>query len=413
MLYKLLLLGGVLYFTIISTIFSFNSPSIKNTLHNYVQFLSSPALQGRMTGSFGEKIATQYVATQFQQFGLEPAGDHDTFFQEFKVSSTFTPGKKIHSGRNVLAKLIIDPHNTQFIVVGAHIDHLGQTKNNIYPGADDNASGVACILESAAQLKILQRQGKLHGNKNILFAAWSGEEIGILGSSHFVKQYIITHQSLRPTIDVALNLDMVGHLQKSLILQGVGSSTDWPQLIKHLQANDATITPQEDPYLPTDSTAFYLQGVPVLNFFTGAHINYHSMNDTADTLNYVGLKTISELLVNTILTLEQHASLLHFQNSTHQHTKMGRDFKIYLGTIPDYARSEVSGVALSGVTKNSPAELAGLQQNDIIIALADKKIHDIYDYSFVLNQLAVGKPVKMIVWREKTKMTLTVIPSYR
>jgi hypothetical protein len=333
--------------------------------------------------------------------------------------------KNIKQGRNVLAKLTINPNTTKMLIIGAHADHLGRgqlgssrSRNNehemIHPGADDNASGVAALLEIAANLRTQKAQGKLNGNKNILFAAWSGEELGILGSTYFINNFRHEQKSLHSIIEAMINLDMIGHLREKLVIQGLGSSMEWLTIIKSVnEQHQQFLITQNDPYLPTDSTAFYLQGIPILNFFTGAHDDYHSPRDRPETLNYQGIKTISQFLINLIVIIEKKPQSISYQlvNRTSHAVKQG--FKVYLGTIPDYTSTEITGLKLSGVTKNSPAELAGLKQGDIIIELAQQKINDIYDYTYILNSLMVGEPTKLVVLRNQTRLKLSIIAKYK
>jgi len=401
----------------------------QKNLRAHVNFLCSKKLEGRQTGSRGEKLATEYIAKQFHDLGLEPAGDNGSYFQEFSFTGNALFRKKnrlliIQHGRNVLAKLNVTAKPSPIIILSAHVDHLGRGKligsrareneiGLIHVGADDNASGVASMLEIAAKLSTLKSQGKLTGKNDILFAAWSGEELGILGSSYFIKNHIKT-KSLQPNINAMINLDMVGHLRKYLVLQGIGSSQDWPRLIK--QTNSTHVLPlltQNDTYLPTDTTAFYLHHIPTLNFFTGAHEDYHTPRDTPDKLNYNGIKTISEFLTDLILVMENKSNAISFHEAQPSKHDVKRKYKIYLGTIPDYASAMVSGVKLAGVANHSPAELAGLKQDDVIIELAGKKINDIYDYTDVINGLRVGKRVKVIVLRENSKIDLNITARYR
>jgi hypothetical protein len=339
-----------------------------------------------------------------------------------KLSGQINIKKIIQHGRNVLAKLEVSPEGKGLIVVGAHVDHLGHGSPSnsransdqtgmIHPGADDNASGVASVLEVAAALSAMKSQGKLTGTKDILFAAWSGEELGLLGSSHFIASYKNTRKN---RIDAAINLDMVGHLRKYLVIQGLGSSTQWHGLIEPLAKNHPfSIISQKDPYLPTDSTSFYVQGIPGLNLFTGAHDNYHTPRDTPETLNYQGIKDVSEFVTDLVLALEKKPDLMSFHQVPKSKLISENDLKIYLGTIPNYASAEVSGVALSGVTKNSPAEQAGLKQNDVIISLAGITIHDIYDYTFIIDSLHVGEPVPLLVLRGGKTIELSIRAQYR
>lgn len=409
--------------------------NIKN-IQTHVAYLTSDVLEGRLTGSVGEKLAAEYIAVLFHNLGLEPAGDNGTYFQDFnftydslpllskgKITGHTEKRQQLHRGRNVLAKLSLGNSPQPLIIVGAHLDHLGRgkisgsrsrdkEKDMIHPGADDNASGVASVLEIAAKLSYLKAQGNLHGNKDILFAAWSGEEIGILGSSHYINSLV--NKSLRSTIDAALNLDMVGHLKENLIIQGFGSSADWPNIINQVKnEHSIKLTSQNDPYLPTDSTSFYIHGVPTLNFFTGAHDEYHTPRDTKDILNYEGIKNISELLVNLIIAIENKKNPINFKEVQQSHNKPNRQLKLYLGTIPDYASSDILGVKISGVAKSSPAQLAGLKLNDVIVELAGKSIQNIYDYTSVLNSLHVGKAVKLVVLRQDRKVTLSITARYR
>jgi hypothetical protein len=414
-----LFIGLYVFFTCSSQAISIPSTYEITTrvLQKHVAYLSSDALEGRLTGTRGEKLSTEYVANAFLQLGLEPAGDKGTFFQ------TFDFGTK-QQGRNVLAKLRVSPNNTGMIIIGAHVDHLGRGKvgsrdtviGRIHPGADDNASGVASMLEVAAQLKYQKEHGQLQGNKDILFAAWSGEELGILGSSHFVMHFIKTakNKALRPAINEVINLDMVGHLRDYLVLQGIGSSSDWLKIIKRIQGNHSVkLITKNDPYLPTDTTAFYLQGVPTINFFTGAHDNYHTSRDKPELLNYEGIKTISDFLVDLVHSFEARVTPITYREVQKSGGNAEQGFTIYLGTIPDYASTDVSGVKLSGVAKNSPAEQGGIKSGDIIIEVDKKRIHDIYEYTSALNALRVGEPTQVVVLRAKMKIALTVVAQHR
>lgn len=341
--------------------------------------------------------------------------------QHMTLSGQTDLKKIIRHGRNVIGKLNVGENNQPLIIIGAHIDHLGHGEltgsrasgneiGRIHPGADDNASGVASLLEAATALSHLQTSGKLPGNKSILFAAWSGEELGVLGSAHFVAH--IGQPRLQQTIlDAAINLDMVGHLRKKLILQGIGSSPDWRPLIKKIHPSLPLVL-QRDPYLPTDSLSFYLKGVPSVNIFTGAHDNYHTPRDTPDTLNYRGIKKVSDFLVDLVYALETTPKLT-YQTIPKPREQPEQEFKIYLGTIPDYTSSDLIGVKLSGIAKNSPAAIAGMKQGDVIIQLAGQPIHDIYDYTFVLNSLTVGKATRLMVRRGRATIPLHIFARYR
>jgi len=381
-------------------------PITKKSLENHVIFLTSKNLEGRLTGSNGEKKATDYVAHLFQEWGLLPGGDQGTFFQAF--------GK----GRNVVGKLkIISYDDAPLIVVGAHVDHLGRGESkekHIYPGADDNASGVASVLEAAAFLSHLNAQGKLQGNKNILFVIWSGEELGLLGSTYFTKHFIPTNgKSFHSAIVTYVNLDMVGRFKKNLVIQGIDSSPQWKEIIaKANKKINLPLITQRDPYLPTDSLSFYLQGVPAINFFTGAHLDYHAPSDEWYKLNFDSMKNITEFLVSVILTIESEKNTIDYQTIKKTEHFGQRHFKVYLGTIPDYTFDAI-GVKLAGVIKNSPADIAGLKADDVIIQFEKQPIHDLYDYSNCLHSIRANKRISLVVLRGHKKVVLSVVPLSR
>lgn len=331
------------------------------------------------------------------------------------------------TGHNVLARLKIKAKNAQTIVLSAHLDHLGRGTMNgsrgseneramIHNGADDNASGVAVVLETAMALSQLNAKQPIHGNKDILFALWSGEELGLLGSSSFMQKYqaTIKNDVPGPPIIANINMDMIGRLQDKLVIQGIASSTAWLKLIhKIIPENILPLITQDDPYLPTDSTSFYLQGIPAINLFTGAHDEYHTTRDKADTLNYPGLNKISHFVIKFILALESYKQPIDYQQRSKPHNIHGRGFRVYLGTIPDYSNSNASGMKLAGVRLDSPAHQAGLKQNDVIVRLAGKKIHDIYDYTFVMGSLVIGDTVDVVVVRDQKELSLKITAKSR
>ena len=347
----------------------------------------------------------------------------------FTLSGEISLKRETRQGRNVLARLAGDPASKYVVVVGAHVDHLGQGNHSsslahtikedaIHHGADDNASGTAIMLALA---KVFSDEKKEHFKafqNDIIFAAWSGEEIGILGSQHFVNTLTHSKDSRTMTdgkkIIAYINMDMVGRLREKLVLQGIGSSSVWKSLIQ--KANIKTKLPlslQSDPYLPTDATSFYLKGIPVINAFTGAHEDYHAPTDTPDKINYSGLNRITHLLKNTMHPLAQTQKLPDYIARKAKKRKGGRGLRIYLGTIPDYAASEVEGLKISGTSSESPAAEAGLVKGDIIVELAGKKINDIYDYMHALNALKAKKTVDIKVKRQNKIRTLKITPQMR
>ena len=318
---------------------------------------------------------------------------------------------------------IIPPHGTdEYVMVGAHYDHLGRgetggfarkdEEGKIHSGADDNASGTAALLELAhhtANQIANSSQQHAQPRRGVIFAAWSGEEMGLMGSASFAKDALIPHTN----IVAYLNFDMIGRLRDNkLMLQGVGSSSVWKKLIeKRNVVSGFNLTLQSDPYLPTDTTSFYPKGIPVLAFFTGSHDEYHRPADKADTINYEGLERVTrfaQLILRDLISAKQRPDYIKV---TKQDKGGNRDgLRAYLGTIPDYAGGDIKGVKISGTRAGAPAAKAGMKGEDIIVQFNGQKIENIYDYTYAIDAVKIGKPVKVVVERGKKKVTLTITP---
>ncbi|MEW6159781.1 MAG: M28 family peptidase [Verrucomicrobiota bacterium] len=327
------------------------------------------------------------------------------------------------SDRNVLAYLPAARGDrvAEHLLVGAHYDHLGYGETGamkhsgeetaIHNGADDNASGVAAVLELAAALAAEQKRNSSAFQRAIVFAFWSGEELGLIGSSHYVEHPVWPLSNLV----ACLNFDMVGRLQENkLNLQGTASSTLWRRLAeKRNVAAGFNLVLQDDPYLPTDVTAFYPKQIPVLNFFTGSHADYHRPTDDADRIQYEGLERIARFAQGILLDLTSAPARPDYVK-VDQSTKGGsRDsLRAYLGTIPDYT-TETKGVKLSGVRGGSPAEKSGIKAGDVIIEFAGQKIANIYDYTYALDAARIGQPVEIAILRDGNRVVVTVTPEAR
>ncbi len=233
-------------------------------------------------------------------------------------------------------------------MIGAHYDHLGfgeeggsrehsDEKGKVHNGADDNASGVATVLELA------QHYAKGAGEKKrgLIFALWSGEEMGLLGSSYFAEHPPVPLSN----IVAYINFDMVGRLRTNkLTLQGIGSSSSWAKMIERRNvAAGFDLTLMDDPFLPSDTTAFYPKGIPVLAFFTGSHDDYHRPSDDISKLDYTGIERIARfaaLLTDDLVKADVRPAYVKVERSN---APGGRDsLRAYLGTMPDYA-TEVKG----------------------------------------------------------------------
>jgi len=304
-----------------------------------------------------------------------------------------------------------------WLLIGAHFDHLGtgdrgnslagkDEKGQIHFGADDNASGVAAVLDMARRLSKVPRP------VNLALAFWSGEELGLLGSTRFIESEVLDPESIRAYI----NFDMVGRMSDGkLNLQSIGSSPDWPRLIERTNVvAGLDLTLQDDPYLPTDSTAFYQAGIPAIHFFTGSHENYHKPTDTADKINYEGLEevvTFATLMTRKISRLD--APLAYAEVERKRESGTDRDtVRAYTGTIPNYTE-EIEGLLLSGVVGGGPADQAGLQKGDVIVKFGDREIANIYDYTFALDVAKVDEPLEVVYLRDGKRQVTTLTPTSR
>lgn len=353
------------------------------------------------------------------------------------LSTTIDIKQEKRVGRNVLGRLVSnDPEASKqpAIILGAHIDHLGHgesqgslardnEKNAIHYGADDNASGTAAMMEIAQYLVAQKKAGKLKMKRDIIFAAWSGEELGLIGSSYYVNQATKPKnphahskgESLNTQLAACLNLDMVGRLKKNLVLQGIGSSSVWAGEIERRNVPvGLPIVTQKDTYLATDATSFYLRGVPILSAFTGAHEDYHSPRDTVDKINFEGTQKISRLMAliaRGLITRDEAPDYVKVDPPKNKGSRGG--LRAYLGTVPDYAQGDIVGVKLSGVAQKGPAAKAGIKSGDVIVKLGGKDIKNIYDYTYVIGDVKIGEEIEIEVLRDGKRVKMKITPGSR
>ncbi|QLY27178.1 M28 family peptidase [Bdellovibrio sp. KM01] len=323
-------------------------------------------------------------------------------------------------GTNVIAEIPAKGATTS-VLIGAHGDHLGlgmagsslakkEEAGLPHGGADDNASGVAGVLELAHSYAGLQKTSPGKLKKNLIFAVWSGEELGNLGSTHFTKTL------LGKKIEAYLNMDMVGRLRDRLFIQGLGSGDTWSAIAERVEAQTRLpLVAQEDPYLPTDSLALYMAGIPTAHFFTGAHSEYHTPRDTMDLINFEGLVKVLGVVkgFSDQIVMTSKPSVRYVKVASSQNNMEGRSFRVYVGTIPDYTQEGTKGVLLSGVSKDSPAEKAGLLEKDILIEFDNTKIDNIYDYVYALQAVKPNKETSMKVLRQGKVVELKVTPKLK
>ena len=378
------------------------------TYHNNMQadvtFLADDKLEGRSTGSEGEKKASEYIVKRFEEIGLEPKGT-EGYLQTFTFKPKTDPHQEVKftsadstgtiTGHNVIAYL--NNNVEQTVVIGAHYDHLGYGDEGslyrgedkaIHNGADDNASGVAMLLDLAGKLKTTNT-----GN-NYLFIAFSGEEMGLLGSNYFAKNPTLSKENL----NYMINMDMVGRLKadSTLAVYGTGTSPMFKQVLE-AHNNKFKLIENESGVGPSDHTSFYLQDIPVLHFFTGQHEDYHKPSDDYDKINYNGMNTISSYIFEVITDLDDNGKMA-FRKTKNESDSAPR-FKVTLGVVPDYM-FEGKGMRIDGVSEDKPAQKAGLLKGDVVVKLGDSTITDMMSYMRALSAFEKGNKTKVVVDRE-------------
>jgi hypothetical protein len=300
----------------------------------------------------------------------------------------------------------IDARET--VVLGAHYDHLGYGGANstapgehaIHHGADDNASGTAMLIEVARRLKAA---GPLP--RSILFAAFSGEERGLLGSGHYTAQPAVP---LSDTVAM-VNLDMVGRLaDDKLIVHGTGTGKGLDALVDRLgAAHRFEVAKDEGGFGPSDHSSFYAKKIPVLHVFTGSHGDYHRPSDTAEKINYEGMERIAALVAEAVRDLATLAPRPEYIEVASKQFARGGGDRPYFGSIPDFGKPG-GGYAISGVTKDSPAAKGGLQAGDLIVRVGDSAITGLEDFDSALRKHKAGDVVPVVVKRAGADVTLQV-----
>lgn len=381
------------------------NPTYTNLIETDVVFLADDKLEGRQTGTEGELAASNYIVKRFKEIGLQPKGT-EGFLQPFSFKPKTDPHKEVEfttnedgtiTGRNVLGYL--DNGATNTVIIGAHYDHLGYGGEGslyrgddkaIHNGADDNSSGVAVMLDLASKIAYDFNNFK---NNNYLFMAFSGEEMGLLGSNYFVKNATVDTK----TVNYMINMDMVGRLKadSTLAIYGTGTSPIFKQVI-NAHNKGFKIVENESGVGPSDHTSFYLTDIPVLHFFTGQHEDYHKPSDDFDKLNYKGMTMISEYIFEIIKDLDDDEKLA-FRTTKNESEETPR-FKVGLGVVPDYL-FDGEGMRIDGTREDTPAFAAGLQKGDIVTKLGDSAVTDMMSYMRALSVFDKGDETTITVTR--------------
>jgi Tol biopolymer transport system component len=299
------------------------------------------------------------------------------------------------------------------VLVGAHYDHLGlggasslaPEAHEPHNGADDNASGVAALLEVAGRLREVGKELR----RDVWFVAFAGEESGLLGSTALTRRP--PSGLVLGDLEGMLNMDMVGRMRDDQVtVLGAESGAEWQDLVPQLCVRAGVgCTLSGDGYGPSDHSAFYAAGVPVLHFFTGAHSDYHKPTDDTGRINAAGGAKVAELVATVASDLARRPERLTYKSLPSPAPRGdARSFGASLGTVPDYAGDGRPGVLLAGVRAGGAAESAGLKRGDLLVELAGKPIRDIHDLMFVLQRSKPGETVTVVVEREGSKVSLQV-----
>jgi hypothetical protein len=342
-----------------------------------------------------------------------------------------------------------DPNlKKEAIVIGAHYDHLGrggagslaQREGDVHHGADDNASGTAGMIELA---RILSTQ-RSKPRRTIVFAAFSGEEEGLLGSNYYVKHPVVP---LANTVAM-INMDMIGRMKdRKLVIGGVGTAPEWPAMIERANllqvltvnpsstahpsnslpivvgangrmvvgsdvAKQFLLTLNEDGFGPSDHSSFYARQIPVLFFWTGTHVDYHKPSDTAEKINYDDEVRILAMVARIVHDVDASDKRPTYQVAKSAGTGRSTGFRVFLGTIPNYADSS-DGLLLDGVRDDSPAAQAGLKAGDRIVKMAGRDVHNVYDYTAALGEMKAGQEYEVEIMRGSERLKLKLTPAAR
>ncbi|RYE24847.1 MAG: M28 family peptidase [Sphingobacteriales bacterium] len=371
-------------------------------LKSSVSYLADDKLEGRRTGTAGEKLASEYISQQFKKAGLQPLGTSGSYLQPFDVKGT-----EKRTGHNVVG--FIDNKAAYTIVLGAHYDHLGygEDKNSMYHGdsaqihngADDNASGTSALIELGYWLKNAGLK-----KYNFILVAFSGEELGLFGSKYFAENSPVAASN----INYMINMDMVGRLNDStrgLSVGGYGTSPVWSELINK-DDKEFTIKIDSSGTGPSDHTSFYLKDIPVLFFFTGTHKDYHKPSDDADKINYNGMLKIVGYIKN-VLKATNAKDKIAFTKTREVHSGMRSSFKVTLGVMLDYTFAG-PGIYVDAITEDRPAEKAGVVAKDIILQLGEFPLADVQEYMKALSKFEKGQTTNLKVKRGDKELLLPV-----
>ena len=404
--------------------------AVATRIRSDIAYLADDRLEGRGTGTAGNDSAAAWLARRHAELGLHPLlvdtsradcrlseipRGCGSYFQYFlargaEQAHTNAPGLPT---RNVVSVVPGSDRSLagEYVVVGAHFDHLGRSpadaldpeaKNAIRNGADDNASGTAAVLE------IARRFSEHPARRPLVIVHFSAEELGLLGSQWFVDHSPVPLDS----IVAMLNFDMVGRLRRDrLLVYGTGTARELPALLDSVNTwTQLKLVTMPDGYGPSDQSSCYAKGIPVLHFFTDLHEDYHRATDDVEKIDAAGearVVALAERMVRAIA--DRPAGLTPVRAPAKPMlaaTRTGSN--VYLGTIPDMAASGTEGLRLVGVRAGSPADRGGLAAGDVIVLFGGREVKDLYGYSDALYAHQPGDQVEVVYLRGGARHSTTV-----
>ncbi len=367
-----------------------------------LSYLASDKNEGRGAGTSGETRARKYIISRFKKIGLQPLGENGSWEQVYPAKKGVPPNISTVNTSNVIG--FLNNGKKESIVIGAHYDHLGMGDQGsslqvnstgiIHNGADDNASGVSGMIALAKHFS----KNKITENYNLIFIAFSGEELGLFGSKFLLDNPTFDLK----TVTCMINLDMIGRYraEKGLAIGGIGTSTFWEKnASKTAEEMGLKYTLDSSGVGPSDHTSFYLKNIPVLFAFTGAHGEYHKPTDDIEFINFEGQKLVLDYIQKMIEKLNSEPRIDFKKTASNPHTgNVKSSFKVTMGVIPDYAYDK-GGMRLDGVSDGKPGAKAGLKAGDVILKIGENTIKDVYSYMEVLGKFSKGSQTTIEIKR--------------
>ena len=395
----------------------------QDVMKQTVEYLASQELGGRFPATVGDTLASEFIVSQLRSLKLKPivkGKKKIAYFQDFTYGKTKEQERTTH---NIIAVLPGKDKQLrhEYIVVGSHYDHLGLGGQNsgsrrpdtlgVHPGADDNASGDAVVLELAKYLK------KERAKRSIIFAFFGAEEQGLIGSKNFLEwmkkddAQRINLPADKKGIVAMVNLDMVGRMRdNAMSVSGTGTSSEFKAMAEAAaEQTKLNISCTPDGYGPSDHASFVAQEIPVLFLTTGGHMEYHTPDDVPSTLNYDGMQQtldFSKSLITQIANMPTTPDYISVPSTNKM--KHGK-FKVTLGLMPDVmGASRIPGLRADIVVAGKSAHNAGIRSGDIIQEIDGKPVTNMDDYMQRLSELEPDTTVPVKVLRNEEIITFQV-----